>query len=394
VSNTQCTLILLDVDGVLVHPVGYKAALRATVNHFAARMGQPEMGPDDDEIAVFEACGLTNEWDSGALCVSAILLAVLDQRPDLYRPTLVETLAAAGAAGVSIPRPDFVSLAHEVARTEPDSRVPSAHYLAQIADRVDSATLPLLAALLGDVYAIGTPTTRVFQTHTLGSQRFEAAYGQPSPFESVSFLAEYDIPLLDDGNRDRLLRWLYEQHHGAAIFTARPSLPPADLPGVHASGYAPEAELAVELLGLAEAVPLMGQGRVGWLAERRGRTAANYVKPSPVQALAAIGAALSGPESAALEAAAILVEEGVLTGPLATLADRPAHVIVFEDATGGVRATRQAVEQLKNTGLGVTFEAVGVSPHRDKRAALAEVANHVVDDVNEGLALIIGACSE
>ena len=27
-------IILLDIDGVLVHPGGYRAALRATVNHF------------------------------------------------------------------------------------------------------------------------------------------------------------------------------------------------------------------------------------------------------------------------------------------------------------------------------------------------------------------------
>jgi len=44
------------------------------------------------------------------------------------------------------------------------------------------------------------------------------------------------------------------------------------------------------LIGLAGCVPLIGQGRVAWLAERNGRAAVEYVKPSPVQALAAIGA--------------------------------------------------------------------------------------------------------
>ncbi len=82
--TSQRTLLLFDVDGVLVHPVGYRAALRALVDRFAAQTG---IGPDDNEIAFFEACGFINEWDSGAVCVSAILLAALDQRPDLRRGT-------------------------------------------------------------------------------------------------------------------------------------------------------------------------------------------------------------------------------------------------------------------------------------------------------------------
>lgn len=81
--SAQRTLLLLDVDGVLVHPLGYRDALRATVDHFAGRMGQTVVDITDDEIAVFEACGITNEWDSGAICVSALLLAVLGQQPDL-----------------------------------------------------------------------------------------------------------------------------------------------------------------------------------------------------------------------------------------------------------------------------------------------------------------------
>ena len=76
---TQRTLILLDVDGVLIHPVGYKVALRDTVDYFAAAMGLPEINIDENEIAIFEACGITNEWDSGAMCVSALLLAALAQ---------------------------------------------------------------------------------------------------------------------------------------------------------------------------------------------------------------------------------------------------------------------------------------------------------------------------
>jgi hypothetical protein len=389
----QRTLLLFDVDGVLIHPVGYKAAMRALVDRFAAQMGQSPMGPDDDEIAVFEACGFTNEWDSGAVCVSAILLAALEQRPDLRRGTLDDTFDAIHAARISVARPDFVGIVREVYRQHADGHFPAARYLDMLAARLNDGALALARDLLGSVYdVIHTPTTRAFQTLTLGSARFAAVYGQPAPFESESYLTRYDIPLLSE--TDRLLDWLRAPGRGAAIFTARPSLAPADLadaPAAVLTGYAPEAELAAELLGLAGKLPLIGQGRVTWLAERYGRGAADYIKPSPVQGLAAIGAAASGTETDALNAAAALYEHGDLTGPLAALREYSTQVIVFEDSTGGIRATQHAADRLTQAGLDVRFRAVGVSPNADKRAALAAVVDHVVDDVNAGLALVYGA---
>lgn len=388
------TLILFDVDGVLIHPVGYKVALQATVDRFAAQMGQPAPHVSYDEIAVFEACGITNEWDSGAVCVSEIMLAALERRPDLRRATLEDTFAAIQAAALPpLPRPNFVKVAQEIAQHTADGQVPAAVYLALISARTDPANGPLLRALLGDVYDVaGTLTTRAFQTHTLGHERFATTYGYAAPFESRSYLADYDTPLLSPDNRARLLDWMQPPDRGAAIFTARPSLSPADLPadqrGHPASGYAPEAELAADLIGLNGKLPLIGQGRIGWLAWKTGRGVAEYLKPSPVQALAAAGAAAFGSETSALQAAAALFEHGALTGPLAALDSRPTRVIVFEDSTGGIRATRRACELLQKAGLDVSFQAVGVSPQADKRAALDPVADHVVDDMNAGLALI------
>ncbi len=389
------TLILFDVDGVLVHPVGYKAALRATLDRFAAQMGQPASDLSYDEIAVFEACGITNEWDSGAICVSMILRAALEQRPDLRRATLDETFAAICTAGLQLPRPDFVAAAREVEQhTTADGPMPAAVYLTLIAGRTDPANVPLLRILLGDVYDVfGAPATLTFQTHTLGHQRFAATYGHSAPFESQSYLTEYDTALLDAHSREQLLAFCQPPNHGAAVFTARPSLFPADLPdgespGHPPAGYAPEAELAADLLGLTGRIPLIGQGRISWLAWRHGRGVGEYLKPSPVQALASIGAAISGLESQALESAAAFFERGDLTGPLAALDSRPTRVIVFEDSPGGIRAGRRAVEQLQRAGLAVSFEAIGVSPQADKREALSAVTDRVVDDVNTGLALI------
>ncbi|MGQ9851644.1 MAG: hypothetical protein ACUVSU_16505 [Aggregatilineaceae bacterium] len=390
------TLILLDVDGVLVHPIGYKRALRALVEHFAVQMGLSLPGPTDDEIAIFEACGLTNEWDSGAMCVSALLLAALACAPQARRPTLEATFDALRAARPDVPRPDFTAEARQIARHGADGRYPAAHYLELLSARTDPATLPLLRALLGNVYAVReTPSTRAFQTFVLGNERFQATYGLPAPFVSESYLITYDIPLLDAPTRARLLNWAESPGHGIAIYTARPSRPPADLPpdepvGEPPAGYPPEAELAAELVGLAGRAPLIGQGRVGWLAWRYGRAAADYIKPSPVQALSAIAAAASGAETESLRAAVHLIERGELSGPLIALRERPAHIVIYEDSAGGICAVQDAVALLQQAGIAASLSAIGVSPQPDKRAALATVADQLVDDVNEGLALVLG----
>ncbi|MBN2303844.1 MAG: hypothetical protein JXQ72_05175 [Anaerolineae bacterium] len=400
-QNHRSTLLLFDVDGVLIHPVGYKAALRDMVNTFAAEMGQPAIDLTFDEIAVFEACGLTNEWDSGAMCISALLLAAWEQRSNTVRATLRDTLTAIRAANLALPRPDFVGIAREIAQeiaretarhTSGQHHIPTALYLGLLEKRVEATALPPLRELLGDVYAIETPTTRAFQTYTLGHDLFHRTYQQSAPFESASYLEQHDIALLSDHSRERLAGWLHADGNGAVIYTARPSLPPADLSGDLSGdplGYAPEGDLAARLLKLDGVLPLIGQGRVGWLALQNGRGAADYVKPSPVQALAAIGAAASGTERPALEAAAALVEQNQLLGPLAELAQRPIHVIVFEDSAGGIRAVRDAAARLKNAGLDVTCEGIGISPHANKRAALVDIADRVVDDVNVGLESVL-----
>jgi beta-phosphoglucomutase-like phosphatase (HAD superfamily) len=380
------TLLLFDVDGVLIEAHGYKKALSATLDYFAGQMGLPPLQVDDDEISVFEACGLTNEWDSAAFCVAALLADLLTQRPDLQRATLHDTLDAIRAAGVSIPRPEFTRLTRQVAARNVNRDAPTAHCLALLEERTDPKLHPLWRTFLADIYSLDTPTTRIQQTHTLGSANFAAAYGQPAPLERESYLQRYDLVLLSEASKRALSEWSQADKRRFAIFTARPSLPPADVTADRL-GYAPEGDMAVDLLGL-NGIPLIGSGRMEWLARQYGRTPAEYIKPYPVQALAAIGAAACGVEGEALHAAARLHEQGKLTAPLTRLADQPTRVIVLEDSTGGIRATRLAVDKLQTAGLQVELEAIGVSPNAAKQAALAQVANRVVHNVDEALALI------
>jgi hypothetical protein len=384
------TLLLFDVDGVLLYAGGYREALRATINYFAAAMGQPALAPTYDENAEFEACGITNEWDSIPMCVGALLLAALEQRPDALRATFTATLDAIRQAGIAIPRPDYPALARAVQAEHRAGEAVSAAVRRVLASRSPAATHPLLAELFADVTAVSSPTTYIFQHYVLGSARFTETFGLPPAFEVESYLLAHDVPLLSPASKRRLHQGAAAGEWGIAILTARGSYPPAGEQPVRGDmAYSPEAEPALERVGLNPAPPLIASGRIAWLARRYKRRTEDYLKPAPVQALAAIGAAASGLEVPALLAAADFYEHGKLGGPLADLSGSRVQVIVFEDTVVGIRATQRAAALLREAGLDVHLEAAGIAKESSKRAALAPIATRLFDDVNEALAFYL-----
>lgn len=379
------TLLLLDVDNVLVNPRGYKEAARQTADHFACGLGQPPFDLTDDEIALMEAAGITSEFEMMPLLIGALLAEAAEQRPDLTGGSVDAMIDAVRAAGLSLRRPATAPLVDAVRDAVVGGARPAEVILSyQRAHSVEAAH-PLLAELLTDHYTPASPTTRVFQHYVLGSERYEQTYGLPARFEVESALLAHDRPLLRPEMSERLLAGVAAGAFRAVVYTARPSLPPADAPDADPRGYPPEAELAAGLVGL-DGLPLIAGGRVIWLARRVGRTLDDFIKPSPVQALAAIGAALSGAEAASLRAAYALAEGGECIAPLDALAGEGAHVVVFEDSVSGIHAVQDAAALLNSVGMDVTFEAVGIAPEGIKRDALDGVTGRIAADVNAGLA--------
>lgn len=382
------TICLFDVDGVLIYPRGYKEALRATVDHIACQMGLPDMAPTYEDIAVFEASGITNEWDSAPMCVGALLADALGRFPALGRPTLAETLEAIQAAQISPARPDYQAWARRVLAATPDGEQPTKTILALLQQALNPTYHALLSAFLPQVWTLDSYTTRVFQHHTLGSAQYAESTGTPADFETPSTLLDHDLPVLSVEIRGRLRQAYQDGRVRYTIYTARPSAPPRDLPAdapiPNTMLYPPEGDLAAQQVGLADA-PLIAGGRMGWLAARHGKTPTAFLKPSPVQALAAIGAALTGEETTALEAAVGLAEDGVPGDSFDQLADQPSQVVVFEDSVGGILAARRAVDLLAAHGLPVTVEAVGIATEAAKREALGPHVTRLADDINEAL---------
>jgi hypothetical protein len=392
---------LLDVDGVLVQARGYRAAVQATVNYFSRRMGLGDRAPTLADIDVFEACGMINEWDSTPVCVAVLLYEGWRKAPAaLASGDIHQAAASLSAAGRLEVRPDYQAIARRMMAARQPGEAPSRTVLRLMLADAEAARqamgteglAALLRSLLGSTVSVtDCPTTFVFEQYSLGSQAFAETFGLAPVVETESLLLLHDRPALSPEWRERLTGLVRQGDVRAAIFTARPSRPPAGAlagapheRGAASGAYAPEADLAAQLLGLAE-VPLIGYGHIQWLADAWGTEPEALIKPSPVQALAALGAALTGDAPAALAAARALAQGGELAGPLAELRGKPLTLTVFEDTFTGIRSVRAAAELLRGMGVPAQANALGIAQNPAKRQALSEEGAACFDTLSEAL---------
>ena len=87
------TVLLLDIDGVLVKPGGYRAALHATLNYFVNLMGLPNFEFPEEKLAGFERRGITSEWDMVPLLLAVLWEDILSQGKGLNLPSDVSSAA-------------------------------------------------------------------------------------------------------------------------------------------------------------------------------------------------------------------------------------------------------------------------------------------------------------
>ncbi len=337
-------IILLDIDGVLVQPGGYRATLRATVRHFLG-----EYPIEEDLPASMEKRGISSEWDMAPLIIAAYWDNVLSrQRMDALSHDV--RIAARQIQSLrTVTEPKHLSI--------PAFELVEGIYPADAAYQAGCFKFipnTLQKNLLTESRSVEkSQTMRVFQHFTLGSKTYSETYQQPSEFETDSLLLLEDKPNISP----EIVEKLNHPRHHLAAFTARPSHPPR---GIEAQiGYAPEAELALELIGMTN-IPLMAFGKLEYIAAKRGLDPAALVKPSPFQALAGILAAWTGDELAALNAA----YDWLITGKLNELFNalpRSFELIVVEDTMGGIRSVQAAGGILKQAGFNVNIRAIGLT---------------------------------
>ena len=163
------SIYLLDVDGVLLHPGGYREALKRTINHFSRAMGWGDCAPEDSTALVFEAHGITNEWDMCAICLAALFVAAWQHVSDLQLPRSVpDALAVVQKYGVPPQQVDFAQTARDVSAqmrsgARPALAAPFAFSLA-LNSSPKSDSRSNLTALLDEIFST---THDIHRSHTL-----------------------------------------------------------------------------------------------------------------------------------------------------------------------------------------------------------------------------------
>ena len=389
-------LLLFDVDGVLIEDGGYYAALIATLNYFNALMGADPIvfGPPDRDQ--FQSRGYVNEWDLCPLCAGIMIVETLARHPDLsLRPAPFEDFLRQ-FRGVDVPqlkdvaRPYLEQIDQLQGKPVERARDMLLNTLAQLSLHEDtrSATENLLREIFSQTHDVEhAPVTQIFQEFVIGSKLYAESYHLSPRFAAPSVLATEDRSLISAAAQAKLAQWAAADRVKVCVYTARPSLPPADDPDhISHSGYSPEAELGMQLLGMD--YPLIATGRVQWLAAKVNVPFESVTKPAPIQALAAIGAAMTHEEANSLLAAQALVARGELIGPLTRLKNRTTHVWIIEDGILGMQATHGAIDLLKLNGLEIHAHAIGIAAGGPKAAALVPLSECVLADVNTALEYI------
>ena len=355
------TVLLLDIDGVLMKPGGYRAALHDTLNYFVNLMNLPHFEFAEEKLAEFEKRGITSEWDMVPLLLGVLWNDILSRQPIKNLPADISSAAIQIGKYLNGYAPSDLHI--------PEFELVSGQYPADTALKngfFSSIPIQLRTNLLHRSRDVRfSQTMRLFQQYTLGSQAFTQTYDLPAEVETESLLHKYDKSNINDSIREKL----HQPGTHLTAFTARPSAPPreVDAPPL---GYAPEAEIALDLVGLVD-IPLISFGKLQYLGEQRGYDPENLLKPSPVQALAGIAAALTGNEWAALQAACDWHETSKLTGALAEL-PQSFKVIIVEDTLGGIRSVWAAGEILRDAGLDVTVSAYGLTSGSPAKSAAFE----------------------
>lgn len=382
------TVFLFDLDGVLIRPGGYRAALRITIETAYRRMGLEDAAPASAVFDGLEAQGITNEWDMAALCVALALEQVMAHHSlKSIEENLDAVFQAVRALQIGHLKIDYAAL-KALSGFVGQRMTPSAALLAA-ARRGKKTFLDGLLAfpgvldeLFGHVDDVArAPLTRLHQLYVVGSHEFARAYHLSAEFETPSCLELHDRSLLDSERRDALLAKWRAGELGLVAFTARPSLPPRECVNGQI-GFTAEAEMATRLNGLQD-VPLIGYGRLRYLAEELGQSTEHFIKPEPGHALAAILAGLTRQEWPSLVAADVILKKGELPEGLWLPGYLAVHV--FEDSPIGVRAAFQAARLLRGQGIQVELHAWGIAENPDKVKALQAEGAHVFADVNQAL---------
>lgn len=361
-------IILLDIDSVLIEPLGYRKAVVAVWEYITELMQIPSIPITERMMAEMEANGITSEWDMLPILIASLWQHILSRTNSIALPADGEVFSAARAFAKI---PALTSL--------PEIQVPRIQLVPNqfpAETAWESGLFPAIPKPLGDRLLRNSrdpylsAITRLFQQYVLGTEKFRQTYQLPADVESPSFLALYDKPIIPNPIRRELLSAQQKGELHIAVITSRPSLPPRRSE-ISPVGYAPEAEIALESLEMANLM-LIGFGKLKYFGDLYHIKPDELVKPAAVHSLAAILALLMGDEKSAIDAAInwVLKES---TQPLLDWFPPQLEIHLVEDTLSGVRSLWSAGQLLRDSGRDVRLFAYGLTGgNLSKQSAFAK----------------------
>lgn len=387
-------VLMLDIDGVLVNPGGYRKATQATLDWFTRRMGKGTVSYTEEIFNQFEAQNISSEFDIVPLCLAEIFDRMQANYPEMHLPgDLYQACDQLRLMSVVLPQIDFAALVKRVGMALQPGHFPSEIALQINRSGVKEAPFPhlpshpLLDAILSHTRNVRlSPITRLFQQFVLGSNTFQSTYRLPAEIETGSLLSAYDQPLLDRELAKTLMRLWVLNELNLVAYTGRPSALPSEINEPLLS-YSPEADLALETVDMG-GIPLVGFGQTYHLSKLSGGKPDQLGKPSLISALGAIGAAVTKDSLEALVAA----ERWVNRGENSFFRQLPAlDIHLFEDTAASIHCTKQAAAMLNELGVLSRFQAWGIARTPTKIAALQSAGAKIREDINVGIQAVMSA---
>ena len=390
--------LVLDIDGVLLEAYGYRLACIDTVNDFLKQMGQPSLSIDRTTPDIFEASGVTAEWDM----IPLILAAFVNWYYLLFPsdPPCAEFPAVLGSGKINDNAAFHKMLAEKAQDYQkmlnPNETPVNAvwHYLSA---NEGKGLEKLWELPIRDRFFINTLDPRKCQffaqlmNRLLGTAGFAAFYGLTPPVTCESYLETKDQMLISEYYRD-LLQNIAGKAYYPAVMTYRPTLlPSAD--GNISSKYfvnTPEGECALRLLGWSGGkVPMIGAGSLCYIEEKYDLRREYYVKPHPFHALAAMMAGICRDEILALETARKLCELDPKTNAspvdMWIKPDESIKIMVFEDSVSGINSVKNAAEIMRKWGYNAEAVLFGIRSTGMKNDQLKNAGAGLFDNINEAL---------
>ena len=372
------TMLVFDMDGVLIEPRGYHRALQETVRLIGHSLGFENPHMDQGTIHAFEAAGISSEWDTAAICLGVMMKEIWQQDPGAAIPTKLNP-SPPGAS--LLQAPDWEGFLSRMGSYPADLDAPLQKARELLNENLTESQRAALTGLMEGTYDVrGSLTNRVFQELVLGSGPFQDTYQLTPWFDCGGYLQRFDRPLLTPQQVEQLKDLLGEKIR-AAIVTNRPSQSPEEFV------CSPEAEIGARALELAQ-LPLVGFGDMLWLSKKREEDIHDFLKPSPVHLLAALLQARGIPRKKALETAANFAHHG-LSGRQ-WQAYQGCTLYLFEDTTAGMRSATSAVQYLKDQGVEIELALIGIAADGQKQGRLRSLGARVYPALGEALQALFG----